>query len=383
MDIERLIANDCKELTAFLDRVFSAHNGYPMDFAAIFPRIFVETDETMRWYYAVKDNGRIVGTAASHPMYYRVAGETLKVSAGGNVAVAEEYRGQGIMQKLLNRINEDLAEEDFDFAFLHGDRKRYRTFGFERCGKEYTVTFSRSMLKQLGILGGDSFSDLRKEPQTVLTQVLEISKQQISGFERNAKDFIPALLAHKREPLVIRNAQKELIGYVSLGAKEQYVAELGLKDPKDFPHVLMSILDYAQIDSFAIRMPEYDWPYVSQAVAICSRYQIIQPGNFKVLHLDKVIRVFLKAKAQYAPLMDGSLTVRTELFGTWTISVNAGEVSVLPGDGPVDVTLPGYTVYAFLFGPNDPFLAGGTVAPQKAALVGNWFPLPIYCPNLS
>lgn len=382
MQVERLKAGDCKELTAFLDRVFSAHNGYPMDFAGIFPRIFVETDEAMHWYYAIKDNGRIVGTAASHPMYYRVGEETLKVSAGGNVAVAEEYRNRGLMQELLNKINEDLREEEFDFAFLHGDRKRYRTFGFERCGKEYTVTFSRSMLKQAGITGGDSFFDLRQEPQAVLAQVMDIANAQISGFERKEEELIPALLAHKREPLVIRR-DGNVIGYVSLGCKEQYVAELGLKDPADFPHVLMSIMDHAQIDTFAIRMPEYDWPYVSQAVALCSRYQVIQPGNFQILRFDRVVLAFLKAKAQYAALLDGTLTVQSELFGSWTISVEKGTVSVLPGNTEPDVILPGYTVYPFLFGPNDPFLAGVTVPAHKAALVGNWFPLPAYCPNLS
>ena len=94
--VERLHAGDCKELVSFLDEVFTLQNGFQMDFATLFPRIFVDTEEAMQWYYAIKEDGKIVGTAASHPFIYRVGGEMLKVSSGGNVAVSPNCRNRGL-----------------------------------------------------------------------------------------------------------------------------------------------------------------------------------------------------------------------------------------------------------------------------------------------
>ena len=70
--VKRLKADDCQELTTFLNDVFSAHNGVEMDFAKKFPRIFVKKDENMSWYYAIRREGKICAVAASHPLDYRV-----------------------------------------------------------------------------------------------------------------------------------------------------------------------------------------------------------------------------------------------------------------------------------------------------------------------
>ena len=386
MDVERLKAKDCKELVAFLDEVFTLQNGHQMDFAGIFPRIFQEDNEKMGWYYAVKEDGKIIGTAASHPFTYRVGDETLKVSAGGNVAVSPNCRNRGIMQTLLHRINEDLEAEGFDFAYLHGDRKRYRTFGFEKGGTEYLMYFTRSMLKKENCTADVTLHDMRQETESVLDAVMAIADAQVSGFRRTKEEFLPAMIASKRQPLVIRR-DSQVVGYLSLDVPGAYLAELGLKDPEDLGSVLAAVAEYiGGSGTLVIRLPAYEAALVRRAITISGRYNIIQPANFKILRLGNVLRVFLKAKRLYAPLMDGRLTIDSELLGKWTVSCKAGEVSVLPGEGEVDIRLPGYRVYEFLFGPNDPFLAEADTAklpPEKALLAANWFPLPLYCPHLS
>ena len=215
MEVVRLKKEDCKELVAFLDQVFTLQNGHQMDFAGSFPRIFQENDENMRWYYAVKEDGKIIGTAASHPLYYRVGEETLKVSAGGNVAVSPDHRNRGIMQQLLNRIDGDLAAEGYDFAYLHGDRKRYRTFGFEKCGTEYLVYFTPSMLVKEDCRPDVILGDLRYEPEFVQETVWKLANRQYSGFAWKKEEFMSALLAHKYIPMVIRK-DGWIIGHLTL-----------------------------------------------------------------------------------------------------------------------------------------------------------------------
>ena len=386
MNIERLKGKECKEVVAFLDEVFTLQNGHQMDFANAFPRIFVEDDEKMHWYYAAKEDGKIIGTAASHPFTYRVGDETLKVSAGGNVAVSPLCRNRGIMQALLHRINEDLEPEGYDFAYLHGDRKRYRTFGFERCGTEYLIYFTPSMLKKADCVADVTLWDLRNEPETVLKEVMAIAHAQVSGFARTKADFLPAMIAHGNQPLVIRRGD-QVVGYMSLDVPGAYLAELGLKNADDLGSVLVAVAEYLGGKATSvIRLPAYEHALVRRAITLCGRYNIIQPANFQIVRLENVLRVFLKAKGLYAPLADGTLTLDTELFGKWTVACKDGQVSVTPGEGEADIYLPDYRVYEFLFGPNDPFLAevDTTKLPaDKAHLVANWFPLPLYCPHLS
>lgn len=379
MEVVRLNKEDCKELVAFLDEVFTLQNGHQMDFAGTYPRIFQEKDENMGWYYAVKENSKIIGTAASHPLIYRVGEETLKISAGGNVAVSPDCRNRGLMQLLLNRINEDLG--DFDLAYLHGDRKRYRTFGFEKCGIEYLVYFTPSMLKKEGCVADVT---LRKLEAADVPAALEISKGQYSGLVWEETEFLSAQIAHKNHPLGIFRGEK-LVGYVSLDVPGAYLAELALKNSEDFGSVLAAVCDYVGGKTLVIRLPAYEKALLRRAITLSGRYNIIQPANFRISKLDKVLRVFLKAKGSYAPLADGSLTVDTELFGKWTITCRGGKAEVIPGTEEADISLPGYRAYEFFFGPNAPFLAevDSKLSGEKALLAANWFPLPLYCPHLA
>ena len=382
--VERLKGKDCKELVALLDEVFTLQNGVQMDFATLFPRIAVEDDEKMNWYYGIRENGKLVGCAASHPFNYHVGGEVLKVSSGGNVAVDTSCRNRGFMQKMMHAINADMEPEGFDFAILHGDRKRYRTFGFERCGIEYTLTFTRASVKLSGAEATDSFSDLRNESAEVLAEVMTMAKVQSASVERKRDEWIPAQLTHYGEPLVIRN-NGEIIGYTALSIKEGVIRELGLKNVNDLDHVIASLIAYSGLDSLYIRMAEYD-DLLGKAVALSSRYQIIQPGNFRIVRFDNTVRAFMKAKLAYAPLLPGCLTLDTALFGKWAIEVKDHNVTVTPFEGEADLVIPDYQLHTFIFGPAHPLTSGvdcSNLSADKAKLVGNWFPLPIFFPHLT
>lgn len=379
MEVVRLKAGDRDELVAFLDRVFTLQNGHPMDFANLFPRIFKDTDENMGWYYAVKEDGRIVGTAASHPLTYNVTGTLLKVSAGGNVAVDPACRNRGMMQALLHKINEDLVAEDFDLAYLHGDRKRYRTFGFERCGIEYLVYFTPSMLQKEGCV-----ADVELEELTDFGMAHAIDCMQWSGFCREEADMESVLKASGRKALGIYR-EGGLIGFVSLDVAGAYMAELRLQDEEDLGSALMAVANYLEGKTTVMRLPAYEFSLLRKAIPLCARYNIIQPANFKILKFDRVVSAFFQAKSLYAPLMDGKLVLDTELFGKWTVTCKNGVATVKPGGGRADVCLPGTRVYEFLFGPNHPLLAemAGQMAPKKAILATNWFPLPLFVPHLA
>ena len=376
-NVERLKASDSDEIVSFLNKVFYDHNCTQMDFVKKFPRIFKPVDENMNWHYAVKDQGEICGTAASYPLEYFVGDEVLKISAGGNVAVSSDHRNMGIMQVLMNKIGEDLVSEGFDIAYLHGDRVRYRTFGFERCGVEYSFSFVRPKKHYNEF----SFCKLCDEPAETVALLHEISKNQISGLTRKTDDVTDALSAQMRTPYVIKDAEKNIVGFMSVNIQDKHIAELSLTDKSIFKKVITDFMYFADLDRAVMGTPEYEYEIVNQSIQLADRYQIIQPGNFRIINFEKTVRVFMKAKSKYIPLLNGSMIIDSEIFGKWEIHHENGDISVVNTDKNADIYLPGYSVYPFLFGTSQPI--NPEVESDIAIISASWFPIPLYCPYLS
>ena len=53
----------------------------------------------------------------------------MKVGSVESVAVDPEYRGLGIMQKMMDAMEKENVSK-YDICYLLGDRKRYSHFGF-------------------------------------------------------------------------------------------------------------------------------------------------------------------------------------------------------------------------------------------------------------
>ncbi|MFA7637105.1 MAG: GNAT family N-acetyltransferase [Monoglobales bacterium] len=376
-EVNRLKASDLDEIVSFLNNVFSEHNGTEMRFEKKFPRIFKSIDENMSWHYAVKDNGKICGAAASYPLEYYVGDEVLKISAGGNVAVSSDYRNQGIMQIVMNKIAEDLPKENFDIAYLHGDRVRYRTFGFERCGVEYSFSF----IKPKQTPNEYSFSDLRNEPKETVDIISEIAKNQLSGLNRKSEEYIDSLTAQMRTPYIIKDSEKSIVGFMSANTEESHIAEIGLTDYSIFKDIISDFMHFAQLKRAVMGVPAYEYKIVKEAIDFADRYQIIQPGNFRVINFEKTVRAFMKAKGKYSPLANGSMVIDSEIFGIWEFSNSNGKTSVNKTEKDADITLEGYSAYPFIFGTSQP--VNLDAEENIKLLAANWFPLPLYCPYLT
>ena len=373
--VEHLNSSDYTEIIEYLNNVFSETNGREMNFKKSFPRVFKELDENMSWHYAVKENGKICGTAASYPLTYSVGEEVLHLAACGNVAVSSDYRNQGIMQLLMNQLVKELPEKGFDIAYLHGYRTRYRTFGFERCGVEYIFQFNKP--KQFE--NKFSFSDLREESSDTIDFIQSVARNQKSGILRKNEDLIDALCAQMRTPYVIKNKNNEIVGSFSASINNKQITELCLTDSNLFNQVIQSFLVSFNLDQVFMGIPAFEYEFVTSAMELADRYQIVQPGNFLILNFEKIVRTFLKAKSKYTYLAEGTMIIDSEIFGKWKISYFDGTVTVEKTEEPAQIVFPGYTVYPFIFGTASPI----NVDKSIAVLASSWFPLPLYCPYLS
>lgn len=379
LDLTRLKKEDFYDLINLLNGVFSTQNGCKMDFESDYPRIFVPNDRTMSWHLGAKIDGKLCGTAASYPLTYRVGGTDLKISASGNIAVDSTLRGRGIMQSLLNKLDAEDREANFDISYLHGDRFRYRNFGYERCGVEYYFNLTRQMLGKDAPEKHFTYINLRESEEELIKKVFDFYNTQSTYLIRDYESFMPALTTKKRIPLAVISNEKELLAYLTVSPKDHCVSEIFVKDENLFADIVKSYMEKFDTNVLYLGLPAYS-PLVKEALRIADRYHAMQPGNFKIYNFKRVVESFMREKCLHEYLPDGIITLDSEIFGKWSIEKKDENICVLPYSGIAQFSLPGYEIYPFLFGTFMPMV---NTKSKEYALLKSWFPLPLYCPYLT
>lgn len=379
IEIARLKKDDCKEVVEFLNRVFTQQNGREMHFEKMYPRIFKEDDNTMQCHIAAKKDGKICGVAASYPFKYHIGNTTLNVAAMGNVAVDEKMRGQGIMQELLKRACEKNKADGIDLCYLHGDRWRYRHFGFERCGKEICFHIKNSILRDFSVKKHYAFCLLKENNAQLLEEFYEFYNTQRTYEERAKETFYQAMTAKGHMTYIIKNGENGICGYITLGDDNSSVVEIYLENEESFYDVIKTFLTENSLETLYVNLSEFH-PLTRKAEAVSDRYLVFQPGNFLILDLKKVTEAFMYEKCTYENLPDGVLKIDSDIFGKQKAVKKGEKITVEPFEGEADFTFKGYDIYKFLFGT---LPAYGLPDNEKGALAKKWFPLPMYCPYLS
>jgi len=378
LEIKRLKKDDCESLLEFLNRVFTAHNGCEMDFKSMFPRIFKKDDKKMSWHLGAKLDGELCGVIASYPLVWKVGGESLNISASGNIAVDECVRGKGIMGTLLKQIETEDRAAGFDISYLHGDRFRYGNYGFEKCGVEYIFDMTRSMLSTVDLNEELSFVNVTLQDKNFLKALYDFYNTQKSYLLRDFDDFLDALTAKKKTPVAVLSKCGDIVGYFCINDANE-INEIYLEEPMTLAEIIKGYMLKNDIKEISISMAGFS-PLINQALRWCGRYKIIQPGNFKVLNFKRVVESFMREKCEYEYLPDGELTIDSDIFGTWEIKKQGKEISVNPFEGKAQIYLPGNSAYQFIFGPSAPICKSGD---ESDVLAKMWFPLPLFCPYLT
>ena len=86
---------------------------------------------TLKNIYFVRDKGRMVSTLNLIPVTWSIGGIKLKVAEMGYVGTLPEYRGKGLIRKLVEEYHEDVEARGYDLAVIEGIPHFYRQFGYE------------------------------------------------------------------------------------------------------------------------------------------------------------------------------------------------------------------------------------------------------------
>jgi len=125
-------ADDFDELMEVLLRCFRVHDPAHLPFDQKYPDLYRRQEQAMARNLVVRAQGRIVSCVGVFPVFLSTGEQVVEIGGIGGVCTLGEYRGRGLMQQLLDRATEKMVHDnDYSFAWLDGDRRRYRPWGYE------------------------------------------------------------------------------------------------------------------------------------------------------------------------------------------------------------------------------------------------------------
>jgi predicted acetyltransferase len=85
----------------------------------------------LRNFYVIKDKDRMVSTLNLIPVTWSIGGVQLKAAEMGHVGTLPEYRGKGLIQRLIDEYHREVQKQGYDVAVIEGIPYFYRQFGYE------------------------------------------------------------------------------------------------------------------------------------------------------------------------------------------------------------------------------------------------------------
>lgn len=82
-------------------------------------------------FYVIKDKDRMVSTINLIPAAWSIGGIHLKAAEMGHVGTLPEYRGKGLIQRLIDEYHKEIQKHGYDIAVIEGIPYFYRQFGYE------------------------------------------------------------------------------------------------------------------------------------------------------------------------------------------------------------------------------------------------------------
>lgn len=129
--IEQLTADDFPELMDMLLACFRVQRPDHPEFDVMFPDVYQPTDEQMGCNYVIRQDGRIASCVTLVPVDVQIDNQPARISGIAGVSTRPEFRGQHLMQTVLDHVTRQIADQGYAFSCLGGDRRRYSPWGYE------------------------------------------------------------------------------------------------------------------------------------------------------------------------------------------------------------------------------------------------------------
>lgn len=362
------------EYLDLIDLVFG-YTGTINQFRNLLPKLYKpELNPAYNSFNAYQD-GKLVAAIGSFPLSTQVMGVTLKGMGIGNVAVHPDNRHQGHMKKALTMSVDDMVAQGIDFSCLGGQRQRYNYFSYDYTGTCYRYYIAPNNLRHfyqdqpLKL----TMEEITADDNETLDAIAALSDAQPCHPVRERARLYDILVTWRAKPCVFRS-QGQFVGYCVLSEDGGSVAELLATDDDYVLEMVRSICARTE-KGVSIAIPPFK-PGYRAALEVCGNgVDIGCCEMFSVLCYRRVLEAYLKLKATYCTLAEGSLTVL--IHGRagdeqLEITVSGSNVTVTPTDKTPEVELDHLQALRYFFGPSCYLRDTTPVVAQS------WFPVPLW-----
>lgn len=185
-----------------------ANRQFGLNFRALQPKIYCWPEAADS--YALFRDGSIAGMVT----VYEIRWKDLRCLSVGTVCTDEQYRGQGIMQKLFAWLEEHVFPA-FHLIVLMGKRDRYEHFGFAKAVWYPSYSFYPR--------GRQTNLALREATEKDGELLAEIWSRFGNGIERSRERMYAILNSAGNRPYLLRQGNQ--IGYASVHLRKRMVTE--------------------------------------------------------------------------------------------------------------------------------------------------------------
>lgn len=362
---------DREDYLDFINYVFG-FNGNDTDFLKLLPKLYKPEYQPCENSYVVTEDGKLKAAIGVFVREQSVGGETLSVHGIGNVAVHPYARSREYMRELMHMAIDDMIASGADYSDLGGRRQRYGYFSYESAEPvwEFTIdqTNARHCFRDMPPRE-IAFREVTDPDDPVIDKMVALHEKQPLYMKRDRAAFLDICRSWSKKLYEITDGKYGFAGY-RIGEMD----ELILTDESDFYAVVRAYLEEHR--DMHLNVPLYNTDRIAAASLICEHSALHDDARCTIFHFEKVVRVFMKLKAQSLPhtMCDGALTVLVHGIAgdeQFTVAVQNGVPTVESTDKTPDITLAHREAVAFFF---------GAMAPERMqnAYAAAWFPLPMY-----
>lgn len=358
----------------FINYVFG-FNGNSSDFKKLLPKLYkYEYAPAVSSYVAVQD-GKLKAAIGAYDHDIKVCGEYLKTRGIGNVAVHPYTRGSGYMKKLMNLALEEMVADGVVLSVLGGRRQRYNFFSYDKLGQAVAMSFNDDNMRHT--FGKNrthkiAFKKLSASDTDVFKEIKMLSESYSFYALREEEKYFEILSSW--EQIVYAGFEDgKFVGYAVANGKE--INEFLVCDEGRVREFISALFDHLRTSSMRVKVPAFLPKYIEALYRLCESYEVCTSKSFSVLDYKKVVNAFMKLKAEYCDLPDGSYVLDIDGFAKkekLEISVKDGVIAVEYSDKDADMTLSHLEAMNLLFAPVCP---ARDLLPVFAKI---WLPLPLY-----
>ena len=353
----RATGSDFDSLVELVDVCFSGDKDRG-GMLARWPHCYINRPDKLRNSLVMKEGDRVVSHVGYVDQTVLVEGERMRTAGITGVATLPEYRGRGLMSRLLEECVRRMEEEGYVFSDLGGNTQRYRRFGWENGGRRWGFQISSRSVGELTSPAGWTVTRYRGSPEEIAF-AKAIHEQEPMRLER-ADEMYRLLLGRTGWQPWLAEGPEGACAYIVVqddDPKALWAPEMG-GDPSGVHALIDHLIREEGAESVGVSLP-WQHPLNGTLFRLSDGWGVRTPRMLRINDLAGTLRGFLpQLRRRYAEMgAGGERSIGLAMSGTdqrVRLVFSRDEVTLEMDRVSDPLVLDRFEMVRFLFGPGTP-----------------------------